>query len=74
MTTQTGVEPVEIMSHAIVQRRGKNFALGTLTTNCPRMGRIAEVGSLSLHSSKASITMAVVTADSAKGWTISLFI
>ena len=41
---------------------------------CPRTDRIAEAGSSSLHSSRASITMTVEIEDFARGWTIKFFI
>ena len=52
----------------------KNLTFGIWDTNWLRTDRIAEAGSLSLHSSKASITMTVEIPDFLRGPTINLFI
>ena len=52
----------------------KNLTFGISDTNWLRTDRIAEAGSLSLHSSKASITMTVEMPDSFRGPTINFLI
>ena len=49
----------------------KNLTFGSSDTNRPRTDRIAEAGSSSLHSSKASITITVEMVDSLSGCMIS---
>ena len=53
----------------------KNLVFGTLDTNRPNTDKTVEVVSSSLHSSKASITIAVIeTTDSASDRTINFYI
>ena len=52
----------------------KNLTFGSSNTNRPRTDRIAEAGSSSLHSSKASITITVEMVDSLSGRIINLSI
>ena len=50
----------------------RNLTFGISDTSCPRTERMAEAGSSSLHSSKASMMTTVEMADSRRGLTISL--
>ena len=52
----------------------RNLTVGISMKNCPRTERIAEVGSSSVHSSKASMMISVEILDSLRGWTINLCI
>ena len=52
----------------------KNLTFGSSDTNRPRTDRIAEEGSSSLHSSKASITITVEMVDFLSGCMINLSI